>query len=162
MRALIVVESIYGNTRAVADAIAAGLATGMQVDVVDVEQAPKDPETDLLVIGGPTHAHGMSRSSTRKGRVGIREWIDSLDPVRTGWAATFDTRFPRPGWLVGSAAGGAARHLRRKGFHLAAAAESFYVTDAKGPLVDGELAHARMWGEEMQHQLVGKGHVRAA
>ena len=159
MRALIVVESIYGNTRAVADAIAAGLATGMQVDVVDVEQAPKAPDTDLLVIGGPSQAHGMSLS-TRRGRVGIREWIDSLDPDRAAWAATFDTRFLTRGWIVGSGARVAARHLGRRGFHMAVPSESFYV-NAKGPM-DGELAHARMWGEELCSELVGKAHGRAA
>jgi len=162
MRALIVVESVFGNTRAVADAIAGGLAPSLQVEVVDVEQSPKVTETDLLIVGGPTHAHGMSRPSTRKGHVGIREWIESLEPVHGAWAATFDTRFGRPEWLVGSAARGASRHIRRKGFRLAVAPESFYVADTKGPLVVGELARAQAWGEELGNQLMGKGHGRAA
>ena len=44
-----------------ADAIGAGLSTAFDVSVVPVSQA--GPEvlrgTDLVVVGGPTHAHGM-------------------------------------------------------------------------------------------------------
>jgi flavodoxin len=54
MRALIVVESVFGNTRAVADAVAEGLATSMRVDVVDVGvPGTIDAGVDLLVVGGP-------------------------------------------------------------------------------------------------------------
>ena len=71
MRAVVVYESMYGNTHLVADAIGAGLSTVCDVSVVPVAQA--DPAVlagaDLVVIGGPTHAHGMSRPSTRKAAV---------------------------------------------------------------------------------------------
>src|SRR5437879_3258360 len=111
MHALIVVESVFGNTRAVADAVAAGLATCMQVEVVDVA-APGTGDTgvDVLVVGGPTHAHGMTRAGTRKGPgggttragVGLREWLASLEAGGHRPAAAFDTRFDKPRWLVGS------------------------------------------------------------
>ena len=165
MRALIVVESVFGNTRAVADAVAGGLATGMQVEVVDVgTPGTADNGVDLLIVGGPTHAHGMTRPGTRKGALaqagrpgagttgagpGLREWLAALDAGGHRPAAAFDTRFDKPRWLVGSAARGAARLLRRKGFRLAAPPESFYVMDTKGPLADGELARARAWGEHL-------------
>ena len=59
MRAMVVVESMWGNTRAVAEAVASGL--GEEVSVVEVAQAPTQvpPEIDLLVVGGPTHAFSM-------------------------------------------------------------------------------------------------------
>ena len=179
MRALIVVESMFGNTRAVADAVAAGLATGLQVEVVDVG-APGTADTgaDVLIVGGPTHAHGMTRPGTRKGALaqvgqpgggttgtgaGLREWLVSLDAGGHRPAAAFDTRFDKPRWLVGSAARGAARLLRRKGFRLAAPPESFYVTATKGPLADGELVRARAWGEHLGTRVsVGQGRGRAA
>ncbi len=67
MDALVVVESVFGNTRAVAEAIAAGLADRMTVRVVDVADAPTAVTgLDLLVVGGPTHAFGMSWSATRR------------------------------------------------------------------------------------------------
>ena len=63
MSALVVVESMWGNTREVGEAIARGL--GADVSVVDVSQAPSTvpDDVDLLVVGGP-HAcvlHEQSR-----------------------------------------------------------------------------------------------------
>ncbi len=70
MRALIVYESIYGNTHVVANHIGAGLGREFEVDVVSVEGATADlvAAADLLVVGGPTHVHSMS--STRSRQVG--------------------------------------------------------------------------------------------
>ena len=71
MRAVVVYESMYGNTHLVADAIGAGVSTAFDVTVVPVSQASGAVMADasLVVVGGPTHAHGMSRASTRKAAV---------------------------------------------------------------------------------------------
>ena len=68
MRALVVYESMFGNTQTIADAIAGGLAQRMRVDAVEVGSAPAtlDDDVTLLVVGGPTHAFGMSRPRTRQ------------------------------------------------------------------------------------------------
>ena len=42
MRALVVFESMFGNTEAVARAVADGLSTQLEVDVVAVDEAPPD------------------------------------------------------------------------------------------------------------------------
>ena len=79
--------------------------------------------------------------------MGIREWLTSLEAPRLDVASTaFDTRFDKPGWLTGSAAKGAEQRLRSKGFRIEAPAESFFVADSAGPLVEGELDRARRWG----------------
>src|SRR5690242_19397342 len=68
MRAVVVYESMYGNTHLIADAIGRGLvAAACQVDVVPVDRAGQQmlADADLVVVGGPTHAHGISRDSTR-------------------------------------------------------------------------------------------------
>ncbi|GAA4783181.1 flavodoxin family protein [Actinomycetospora chlora] len=157
-RALVVYESMYGNTEAVARAIAEGLATRLAVDVVEVGAAPPAPGEDvaLLVVGGPTHAFGMSRPSTRAeaaaraGRPlvsrgdGVREWLEDL-PARPGLrAAAFDTRADRPR-VPGSAARAIRRRLRRSAARVDGP-HSFYVSGTEGPLVDGELARASDWG----------------
>jgi hypothetical protein len=163
MYALVVVESIFGNSRAVAGAIATGLAPAMTVDVVDVGMAPSQlpADLDLLVVGGPTHAHGMSRRGTRVSAttkahgaggpvdVGIREWLAGLQARPALAAAAFDTRFGKPRWLVGSAARGAARRLRKLGFRLVAPPQSFFVVGSEGPLVPEALAAAAAWGKEI-------------
>src|SRR4051794_36062744 len=104
---LIVYESMFGGTRRVAEAIADGLAPSGHCTVVEVSHAPTviGHEVDLLVIGAPTHAFGLSTPDTRREaqaettdpvisrELGIREWLDALVVLtpRTRTAA-FDTR----------------------------------------------------------------------
>ena len=157
MKTLVVYESMFGNTEAVARAVADGLATRSSVDVVEVGTAPASVDADLLVVGGPTHAFGLSRESTRKSAVeqgavvsrgiGIREWLDALPPGRTD-VATFDTRVRKPR-VPGSAARAAERRLRRLGYHAVAPAETFWVGGTPGPLLEGEAERARRWGEDV-------------
>lgn len=160
MRALVVYESMFGNTRDVAEAVADGLRPHGPVDVVEVGQAPAAIAEDvaLLVVGGPTHAFGMSRPRTRAdaaNRVGgdivsadrgIREWLEEVQPgAARHRAAAFDTRVRVP-LLPGSAARAALRRLRRRGFDVAGSAMSFYVGGMQGPVRPGELTRAQEWG----------------
>ncbi|WP_217702698.1 flavodoxin family protein [Nocardioides guangzhouensis] len=158
MRTLVVVESSFGNTRAVADAVAEGLGGCPVSDVRDTDPGVV-ADLDLLVVGGPTHAFGMSRERTRADAVeqgatagdgdGIREWLGRLEPSADLTVATFDTRIDRVRRLPGSAARGAARLLRHHGFRQVLEPVSFYVTGTAGPLADGELARARTWGASL-------------
>lgn len=179
MRALIVVESYYGNTRHVAAAIAEGLANHVEAGMVDVLEAPATvPEgIDLLVVGGPTHAHGMSspdsrasaarrpESTVHSSRTGIREWLAALTPPSSAVAAAaFDTRIKGPRLLWGSASQGATKELERLGFAPVVEAESFLVHGPLGPVVDvlveGEIERARAWGERLGADLVARGPAR--
>lgn len=165
MRALVVFESIFGNTRSVAEAVAAGLSGEAMVDVVAVGDAPTviGGDVDLLVVGGPTHAFGMTRPSTREDAArqaggtalatGLREWLAALGGRSSRTVATaFDTRIRKPR-LPGSAARGSARRLRKLGYPIAAPATSFYVTGTAGPLVDGEVERAQEWGRTLASAL---------
>ena len=170
MRALVVYESMFGNTEVIARAIAEGLGLvpDASVEVVEVGAAPASlpPDLDLLVVGGPTHAHGMSKpdsradSARRAGdrlvsrEAGIREWLGGVTGgSRAVAAAAFDTRIKGPGVLWGSAAKGADKLLHGLGMRSAARPESFLVEGPTGPLfdrlVDGETDRARRWGEQL-------------
>lgn len=162
MRAVIVYDSMFGNTAEIAEAVAEGLVPHGQVDLYAVDDAPTrtDAEVDLLVVGGPTHGHGLSNRTSRHastkqisqgatdGPAGLREWLAALAPASrpVSAAATFDTRFHKPAWLTGSAARGAAKRLRQRGYTLVVPAESFFVGAGSGPLEDGETDRARRWG----------------
>ena len=167
MRAVVVYESMYGDTKRVADAIADGLARHLPVETVEVSLAPLaiESDIDLLVVGGPTHVHGMTTPFTRaqaikqaQGHIvspgiGIREWLEQIQPTAPAIpAAAFDTRLKGAAILTGSAAGGYAKRLRDASFKLIAPAESFLIA-GKAPqgdaLLEGELDHARAWGEEL-------------
>jgi hypothetical protein len=166
MRALVVYESMFGNTREIALAIAEGIAARMPVETLEVGSAPLVIHDDiaLLVVGGPTHAHGMSKPESRADSAkragdrlvsqgnGIREWLETIrsGTSRTA-AAAFDTRIKGPEILWGSASKGAAKRLKGLGFRAARDPESFLVGGPTGPLfdrlVDGERERARAWGE---------------
>jgi hypothetical protein len=160
----VVYESMFGNTREVADAVADGLRESARVEVHEVASAtPLPADLDLLVVGGPTHAFGLSRESTRndaatKARrevesasMGLREWLGALEGTGMHTAyATFDTRVNHPR-VPGSAAKKAAKRLRRLGGTQSADPESFWVDGVEGPLVAGELDRARGWGRKLVH-----------
>ncbi|AXH95634.1 flavodoxin family protein [Ornithinimicrobium avium] len=162
MKALIVYESAWGNTRAVAEALAAGLEDSATTEVVDVEWAPAlaGLEVDLLVVGAPTHAFGLSRAGTRQDAhrrggaqlsTGVREWLDAATTASLR-VATFDTHVRHPN-LPGSAARKAAKRLTRAGCTVVTEPTSFWVDDYEGPLLPGELDRAREWGSMLAAHL---------
>jgi hypothetical protein len=178
MTACIVYESIYGNTRQVAEAIAEGLKRAGQAEIevlsVDEAAARGQVEADLVVAGGPTHMHGMASSMSRKmaaqaaaddGHVvepgaaegpGLRSWLRDQRGAGTP-AAAFDTRADASPLLTGMAARGIAKRLRRGGFETFTDPESFLVEDSEGPLAEGELDRARRWGELLARSKPGPG-----
>ena len=165
MTALVVYESMYGNTAAVGEAIAASLRShGLEVSSGPVTAiGPAEAAgAELLVVGGPTHAHGMSRSGTRTTAAedknyayphptvtpGLREWIEGLTPDTGRRAAAFDTRIDKPVILTGSAARGIAKRLKHHGFRLVVEPECFFVS-TDNQLLENEIDHATTWGNEV-------------
>ena len=169
-RALVVYESVFGDARAIAHAIAVGLSASLPADVVAAADGPDDVGADvaLLVVGGPNHALSMPRPATREGAVtqhgaeiadtgrGLHEWLDAVrigtDGIR---AAAFDTRIDHPKLVVklDHAARTEEKLLRSHGMRILAPAEHFLVTDTKGPLVAGEEERARRWGAALAQAL---------
>jgi flavodoxin-like protein len=170
MRAVVVYESMFGNTRRIAGAIGTGLVKAVEgcvVSVVPVVDAnyTQIKEAELIVVGGPTHAHGMTRASTRQGAAkmagqagsgvrmesdaladGLREWLDSLGESDVhAKAAAFDTRMQGPTALTGRASKRIARALWHHGYELVADPESFIVTK-QNTLEPGEEDRAKLWG----------------
>ena len=178
MHAVVVYESMYGNTATIAEAIADGLrGHNARLDVTTLRVGAADPSAvehaDLIVVGGPTHTFGMSRMKTRAAAVeaaqkpdsglrlepgaagpGVREWLPTLD--HSAWAAAFDTSVK--GFTVfGHASRGIAALLRRRGLQLVARPETFLVTK-DNVLRAGEIDRARAWGRVLAaHVLVQAG-----
>jgi hypothetical protein len=165
-RAVVIYESLYGNTRTIAEAIGRGLGFADEVSVVPVAKATAQSlaNADLVVVGGPTHAHGMSRASTRKAAaddatkhpdrltlepdaegLGVRDWLSTVGTSIPTKAAAFDTRLAGPATFMGQASRGVAKALRRGRATVVAKPESFFVS--KGNVLrPGEEERAEEWG----------------
>lgn len=143
MESIVMYDSKFGNTRQLAEAIGQELGTHGPVKVVGVDNVTGELGTvDLLVVGGPTHAHGMSAP--------MRQFLDALKPSAHGVAAAaFDTRYRMSPILSGSAAKVIAKQLGRMKFKLVATPESFFVTRDEVHLEEGEPARAAVWARAL-------------
>ena len=178
MRIVIIYESMFGNTHAIAEAIAEELQQGNEIAVIPAARASRDlvAGADLIVVGGPTHMHGMSRANSRSSAVkiankpgsglvldadatglGLRDWFVALGEL-SSYAAAFDTRLNGLAAFTGRASKGIRRELARHGCKVIAGPESFLVT-GKNQLQPGEVDHAREWGRRLASKMAT---VRAA
>lgn len=169
MKAVVVHESLFGNTAAVAEAIASGLRSSYDVTVERACDATAEElsTADLVVVGAPTQAHGLPSIGTRRSAMqkeqlpseyaapGVRELLGQLTVPAGHIAAAFDTRLGWPLTLSGAASKSIAKRLREDGFTVVVPPESFVVTGTKGPLRDGELQRASAWGEQLAHTAAG-------
>src|SRR6516225_2133686 len=156
MRALVVYESMFGNTRLVASNVADSLRADYEVTVVPVAKATPElvAAADLLVAGAPTHVHGLPSPASRQraaqtaardaGGPGMQDWLQDIGH-RDGLAAAFDTRVNGVGVFTGRASRRIAKLLKRRGYRLVAAPQSFLVC-SHNTLLDGEASWARRWG----------------
>jgi hypothetical protein len=166
VRGFVVYESLFGNTARIAQAVVDGLKENLDVELHSVAEGKLPEGGDLLVMGGPTHAFSMSRANTRQDAVsqganadptiGLREWLEELAEGNDTPFAAFDTRVDMVRRLPGSAAKAAAKMARKRGYQLLTRPESFYVQDVPGPLLDGEVQRAEVWGAQLAQSLAGE------
>jgi hypothetical protein len=170
-RAIVIYESMFGNTRKVAEAIADGMRGSVPVIVIPVPDAPEAlTEYDVLVLGAPTHAHGLSRPATRTEArrwaddtarhltlepdaegIGVREWLDTCGELPPRFAA-FDTRADMTELFTGSAASRIEKRLIGAGSRRFLQKQSFLV-DRDSVLEAGQLERATAWGRTLATEL---------
>jgi hypothetical protein len=163
MNAVVVYESHWGNTEAVARAIAEGLGTGTKALHTDEATPDALAGADLIVAGAPVIAFSLPREGMRAQIAGdekaprppdvshplMRSWLDAL-PAGTGWGAAFETRI---WWSPRGATSAIEAKLKKAGYRSLAKAERFIVAGAYGPMKDGELDRARAWGATLAQEL---------
>jgi len=160
MKAVVVYESLWGNTATIARAIAEGLGPEARALSTAEASAGVVADADLIVAGSPVIAFALPTDKMREqlganpGRAPVppdlshpsmRSWLQAL-PKGHGRSAAFETRFRGP-W--GHAASAIVRGLERAGYASTAEPRGFIVTGAYGPLREGEVERARQWGEEL-------------
>jgi flavodoxin len=155
MKALVVYDSVFGNTEKVAQAM--GDALGSQAEVQAMRVGDVRPEhlsgLDALIVGSPTRAFSPTPA--------IKGWLRglparSLEGVRV---AAFDTRVSLEEVdsalltfmvkLFGYAAEPIGKRLVRKGGKPAMPPEGFIVEGTEGPLREGELERAADWARQI-------------
>jgi len=172
-RAVIVYESMFGATRQVAEAIAEGLRDTIAAQVVSVDDIGEAAlRADVVIVGAPTHGHGLSRPESRTeaarwalhdpkhlhlepaSDVGVREWLKSMPTWITRHVA-FDTRADMPRIFTGSAAAAIDRRLTKMG-SLAIDEPRSFLVDKSSRLLPDELDNARAWGADLAAHLAAR------
>ena len=160
MKAIVVFESLWGNTAAVARAIAAGIGPNARA-LSTAEAVPAVvAAADLIVAGAPLFAFRLPtddiRATIRKkansfaappdlSHPALRIWLETL-PTGRGRGAAFETRM----WFSpGGATGSILKGLKQAGYAPLARGKRFGVAGMTGPLKRGELERARAWGERL-------------
>ena len=156
MKALIVYDSLYGNTEIIAQVIKHALDQSGAVEITKVGAVAPDQlnAIQLLVVGSPTQR--FTSTPDMQGFLG-RIPKGSLKGVRV---AAFDTRLtqaeidkqptlPFFERIFGYAAARIAKQLVKKGGELVVPAEGFFVEGMKGPLVKGEVERAEAWARKL-------------
>ncbi len=164
MKTIVVYESHWGNTAAIARAIAEGI--GPDTRTLSTAEATGEmvAGADLIVAGAPLLGFSLPTESMVKGLASnagrdptppdlshpsIRAWLDAL-PRGAGQAAAFETRI---WWSPGSASKAILSKLEALGYHPAAKPQRFVVQGKYGPLRAGELERAKAWGAELAKAL---------
>lgn len=168
MKAVVVYESLWGNTAVVARAVAEGIGEGAVALPTKDAGADELAGADLIVAGGPVFAFHLSSERSRHDIAEhpepgapapdlsgppIRAWLDEL-PAGTAAFASFDTEVRGP---FGKGAPTIAKELEGKGYRSVAKPEGFIVQGKYGPLKDGELDRARRWGASLRAALSPTG-----
>jgi hypothetical protein len=169
MKAIVVYESLWGNTEAIARSIAEGI--GPEVRALPTDETPPAvvAAADLIVAGSPVFVFSLPTDSIRESiargeadastppdlsHPSLRSWLESL-PHGQGRFAAFETRI---WWSPRGATGAIEARLQRAGYTRIAKAQKFVVKDKYGPLRDGELDRARLWGLELAQAMeAGRG-----
>lgn len=168
MKAIVVYESHWGNTAAIARAIAEGIGPGTPALTTAEATSAAIAEADLIVAGAPLlgfalPTEGMLRnmgaSASRDpippdlSHPSLRTWLDDL-PAGNGCAAAFETRI---WWSPGSATKAILGKLEHLGYRPIAKGQRFIVRGKYGPLRAGELERARAWGAELAQAMAANG-----
>jgi flavodoxin I len=144
MKALIVYDSVHGNTEKIARAIAEAITPSNEVKVLRAGEANASElaSINLLIVGSPTHGGRPTPA--------VQDFLNKVPELSLKGAnvAAFDTRITtKLVGVFGYAAGRIARNLKGKGGTPIASPEGFFVKGTKGPLKEGELERAAAWAK---------------
>lgn len=156
MKAMVVYDSVFGNTGQIAQAIGNALGSSEEVEICQVGDVKPEQLAGLtlLIVGSPTRQFSPTPATTNFLKSVTK---DGLKGVKV---AAFDTRFTESEInkvrilaffvrIFGYAAKPIANRLEKKGGERVITPEGFYVGDTEGPLLEGELERAADWAKQI-------------
>jgi len=155
MKALVIYDSVFGNTEQIAQAIGTAMGPQTETEVLKVPSVKPEHLTGLqfLIVGSPTRAFSPTPA--------IKTFLKSIPKgnLKGIKVAAFDTRIsmsdvnsrilPPLVKIFGYAAKPIAERLKKKGGDLIVVPEGFFVEGSEGPLKDGELERAAAWAKQI-------------
>jgi hypothetical protein len=168
MKAVVVYESLFGNTAAIAEAVAEGIGPDARAMTTDEATPAVVAGADVVIAGAPVIAFGLASEKTRQGigreeraaptpadvdHPSLKSWLEELPAGHGAVAAAFETRL---WWSPRGATGAIEKGLRGAGYITIAKPEKFVVEGKYGPLREGELDRARQWGRELASAAGGR------
>jgi len=156
MKVLIVYDSYFGNTEAIACSIGNALTKDHDVIVSSVKNVSSDQLStwDVLIVGSPTRAFRPTAAITTF----LKNLSNKGKPSQQSYAV-FDTRVSLEEVnsrflnfmvrLFGYASEPMDKRLKRKGFKQASTPQWFFVSESEGPLHEGEIERAAQWAQEL-------------
>lgn len=158
-KALVVYDSVFGNTEQVAKAIGGALGPHGSIEVLKVDSVKPEQLTglDLLVVGSPTRGFRPTASTSNLLKAipdnGLRGVKVAAFDTRIDMADVNSTVLKVMVKIFGYAAKPISDRLVKKGGELVITPEGFFVADREGPLKEGELERAAEWGKRITETL---------
>jgi flavodoxin len=133
-KAIILYDSVYGNTKKVAMSLSRGLeAGGLYVDSNSIEDfdIEKLNYYNIIGIGGPTHYHGASKN--------MKLFLNKIKHLKLQGKCGFAFETKGEFRLAGSAAKRITRYLNKIKIEIIHPTITGIVLDQEGPLKDATL-----------------------
>jgi hypothetical protein len=168
LKVVVVYESLWGNTAAIARAIAEGIGPEARCLSTGEATPAAISGADLVVAGAPVLGFRLPTEEMRQSvrsnpgfrapapdlsNPSMRSWLEAL-PAAAGpgkpLGAAFETGLR---WSPGGATSAILQGLEHAGFAPVGKGKRFIVKGRYGPLRDGEVDRARAWGAELAGSL---------
>lgn len=148
MKVLVIYDSSYGNTEAIAKAICSGLKEGGLADVVCKKAAAAATEdfknSDAWIVGSPTHIGGPTGEAKKAMKIAFSSGRKDVK------GTAFDTRFAN---TSKGASDKLQSMMEKEGVKILLQSEWFVVAKTKGPLGEDEETKAVSFGKRLADSL---------
>ena len=153
MKYIVLYDSVFGNTKRVAEEIQTSL--GDQADLFQVNDSFDLSGYDMVIIGSPTRAFRPTPNTLKLVRTFSKHSVPRL--------AVFDTRMDiekvdskflkRMAKWFGYSNDSIEKVAKKKGIDVVVGSGEFYVTDTEGPLAEGTSIEIGKWVQQIKGAL---------